>query len=97
MGQLNFGKRECDRALEKVIGKHPATKECNAWYSLDGKRRFRITIPKGKSGDFGTGTKKQIVNQFRLTNAEFTDLHRCTLSAADYEKKIRQKIKDGLL
>ena len=95
MGQLNFGKRECARAVEKIGGKRRTTKESNAWYMLDGRRLFRVTIPKGKAGDFAIGTKKNIVNQFRLTNEQFGQLHECTLSGTDYESLIRAKMAEG--
>lgn len=97
MGELNFGKRECRGALEKIGAKPRTSKESNAWYELDGKLRFRITVPKGKSGELGTGTKKSIVNQFHLTNEEFAQLYKCTLTGPEYKKRIRQKVTDGLL
>lgn len=91
---MGFKKQEIKNTVEKKLGLNPRKgKENNAWYSVDGKNRFRITYPNGK-GELKKGTLSKIRDQFHLTNDEFSDLINCPMSSTQYESLIRKKIKN---
>lgn len=90
-------KQEIRNVLEKKLGLKPRVgKENNVKYRIDNKVVIRITYPKGR-GDLPRKTLKNILRQSKLGWDDFIDLIKCPLSAKDYEKIIRSKIKQNLL
>lgn len=64
------------------------------WYSIDGKKELRITIPNihGGSGSISTGFLTQIRKDLMLDTRQFEELVDCFLSTEEYEKVIRKKL-----
>ena len=96
-GGLNFTGEQAHQAADKVglpQGKKRAPHR-TAWYELGGRKLFRVSIPR--HGTFGDGTKKRIVNSFRLDNSDFLRLARCPMSADEYRRHIETLVKQRLL
>ncbi|MBC8205045.1 hypothetical protein ISS30_08660 [bacterium] len=94
---MGIKKQEVGNAIENKLGLKPkAGKENNVKYFIDGKFILRITYPKGR-GDLKLNTLKNIVKQSKLCWDDFIDLIKCPLSASDFEKIIRNKIRNRLL
>ncbi|MBI2916435.1 MAG: hypothetical protein HYY01_00430 [Chloroflexi bacterium] len=98
MSKLVHSYREVTRAYEHKLGlDFRSGSERNAWYTVDGRKTHRLTLPHGHSGDIRPGTLSKVVNQCRLTPWEFDALVQCPMSAADYEAKIRRMIEEGIM
>ena len=94
---MSIKRQEIRNTIENKLKLKPRRgKENYVWYILDGKKILRITYPKGR-GDLHLKTQKSIRKQFELNWDDFIDLIKCPLSAKDYEKIIRNKIKQNLL
>ena len=75
-----------------------AGKEINCWYCLDGKRLFRVTMPKVHSGrSVPIGTMNGIRKWLKLQTSQFCDLVNCPMSSSQYEALIREKLAAGIL
>jgi hypothetical protein len=100
VGLLNVKPRDLQRAINEKVRpeERRAGSEMNYWYCLDGKRLFRITIPKVHRGSsVPPGTLNQIKRSLKLSMSEFSDLVRCPLSGPAYEALIRQKVAEQKL
>jgi len=62
-------------------------KEFNGWFWLNGKKKKRITIPKGRK-PIPPKTYKSMAFQLGLNTKQFDDLLSCPLNKDDYEKII---------
>ena len=90
------------RDFEGVVGKlslEPSKSSRRAphpvyWYSIDGKKTLRVTLPNthGGSGSVSTGFLKQIRNNFHLNTRQFEDLVDCPLTPEEYEKIVRESL-----
>ncbi|NQS99311.1 MAG: hypothetical protein HQ591_12750 [candidate division Zixibacteria bacterium] len=90
-------KQDVKRAFEKKLGLKPETgKENNVFVEFAGCEKIRVTYPKGR-GDLHPKTASSIRKQTKLSWDDFIDLVKCPLSAKDYQKIIRNKIKQNLL
>ncbi|MCL4552884.1 MAG: hypothetical protein M1305_04945 [Candidatus Marsarchaeota archaeon] len=98
MTKLNFTPRQITHAIVTKVKPEQShgSKEINHWYCLDGKRLFRVTVPK-IHGEMGTGTVKRIIQSLKLPNEQFSELVSCHMSGRDYEDSIRDKIANGTL
>jgi hypothetical protein len=93
---LDFAPEDAHKAADKVgipKGQKRAPHRTD-WYSLDGRKLLRVSIPRHECR---TGTRKNIVNSFRLNNSDFKRLYECSLSSSDYEKHIRRLVETGRL
>lgn len=91
MGKLNFSSREITKAFENKLALDFGTgSERNAWYTIDGKKTIRFTMPKVHKS-WGSGTIHDIMRRTLLTRDEFADLVACPLSAAAYEAIVRER------
>lgn len=100
MSLLNLKYSQVTRALEQKLSlPFRSGSERSAWYSLDGVRVLRVTIPKEKGGrdSLDKGTAGQIRNQLKLDSRQFRDLAACPMSGSDYEQVVRAKQSQGLL
>ena len=71
--------------------------ERTAWYTLDGKKVLRITVPTIHKDSIPKGTLSSIRKKTHLNKDEFERLVDCPLSSSDYEKLMRDKQKAGLI
>ena len=60
-------------------------KELNGWFYLNGEKKARVTVPKGRK-HVPRGTYAQMARQLHLTVPEFDALLACPLSRPEYEK-----------
>jgi len=81
----------------KAPGAARSGKELNTWVTIDGQRKFRITLPKGHSADMKKGTLNAIRKSMRLTWEQLEDFVKCKMSAKEYEALLRQLMNDGQL
>lgn len=65
------------------------------WYYLDGKKVLRIIFPNthGGSGGISVGFMRQIINNLKLSAAEYENLVECPLTADSFERLVRERIK----
>jgi len=98
LAKFNFDKaRIRNSILNKTPNDSRTGKEVNVWVIIDGKKRFRIQLPKGR-GQCKEGTANSIFNQSKLdTPDEFKDLIKCPMTGTDYVRKIIAKVKSGLI
>lgn len=90
--------REVTRAYEQKLGlDFRSGKERNAWYILEGRQLYRLTIPHQHSGKIKPKMLSKMIRQSKLNKAEFSALVNCPMSGADYEARIRDLIRRGLL
>src|SRR5262249_38650553 len=94
-----FSPRKVSRAIQqKLKPEMRSGKEIQAYYVLDGKKLFRITLLKEHAADaIRPGTLNKIIQSTRLTKLQFVELVECPMTGSAYEKLIRQKIADGTL
>lgn len=60
------------------------------WYSVNGKKITRITMPnRHKGGSISTGFITQIRKALRLDTRQFEDLVDCPLTAEEFEELMR--------
>ena len=97
MARLNFSPRDVNHAIEtKVPGERRLRSEAHYWCILDGKRLFRVTIPKVHSvSSVPPGTLNQIVKSLKLSKPQFGEFVRCPMTGGDYEAFLREKAKAG--
>lgn len=69
-------------------------KEQNAWYSLDGRNTVRLTVPHGRK-PVRRGLYRSMAGQLKLHHSEFDRLLDCSLSRAQYDVILRQKMQIG--
>jgi hypothetical protein len=81
-------KRVCETKLEINFRDG---KEYNGWYSLDGRKAVRITVPKGRK-DIPPKTYSSMANQLLLTEEEFKSLLECPLSHEAYVEILRKQV-----
>ncbi|MFQ5685549.1 MAG: hypothetical protein ACE5GV_02700 [Candidatus Scalindua sp.] len=65
-------------------------KELNGWFMLEGKKAFRITVPKGRKS-IPPKTYKSMANQLKLTLEEFDNLLKCDLTKMVYQEIIAER------
>lgn len=100
MGLLDVKPRELTRVIDDKVKPQEfrSGKESNYWYCVDGKRRFRVTVPKVHHGSsVPTGTLNQIRKSLQLTSQQFSELVSCSLSGPAYATLIKRKIDEGIL
>lgn len=91
MKNSEFDSHDVKRICENKLGiEFGGKKEFNGWYLLDGKKKARITIPKGKKF-LPFGTYGSMAKQLLLSTPQFDELLVCTFSAADYLKEVSKK------
>jgi hypothetical protein len=95
----SFRPREISQAIQsKLKPDMRAGKEIQAYYVLDGKRLFRVTLLKEHSASsIRPGTLNQIIKSLHLSRPQFADLVNCPMTGSDYETIIRQKLDAGTL
>jgi hypothetical protein len=81
-------KKCCEKKLDISFR---SGKEFNGWFSLDGIRTARITIPMGRK-NIPPKTYKSMATQLKLNIQQFDDLLECPLDKDGYEKIIRNTI-----
>lgn len=81
-------KRVCEKKLSISFR---SSGEFNGWFSLDGKKTARITIPKGKK-PIPEKTYKSMAKQLCLSTDQFDDLLECPLKRPGYEEILRSAI-----
>ena len=69
-------------------------RELKGWYCIDGKKVLKVFIPHthgGGSGDSIThDVLRDLKNNLKVTEQEFSDLYECPMSGAEYKNKIRK-------
>lgn len=94
----SFKYREVVRSIQsKLRMDFRSGSEPNAWYILDGKQLFRVTVPHVHEGDVPPRTLNEIRKQCRLPRDDFERLVRCPMSGSDYERRIGEMKEQGLL
>ena len=79
-------KRVCENKLKIDFKK--GGKEFNGWYTLDGKKVARITVPKGRK-DIPLGTYSAMARQLKLHHSDLDRLLACPLTKTQYDDLIR--------
>jgi len=64
--------------------------ECNGWFTLDGMKTRRITVPHGRK-PVPPGTFASMARQLRLTPAEFASVVDCTTTLEEYTATLRRR------
>lgn len=85
-------KRLAAQIHSKLPGEARTGKESHIWVVVDGVKAWRVTCPKGHSGDVKRGTLKAIRDQMRLSEEQLEDFVQCRMSKSDYEAHARQVI-----
>ena len=67
-------------------------KELSGWFSINGQKAVRITVPKGRK-PAKLGTYRSMARQLQLTSSEFDDLLDCPLKREPYIRLLRQRKK----
>ena len=65
-------------------------KHFSGWFSLNGRRVARITIPKGRK-EVPPGTYGSMARQLKLSKPQFGDLLACPLKRPGYEAILREQ------
>ena len=63
--------------------------EQNAWYSLDGRKVCRLTVPHGRK-NVKPKTYGSMARQLKLTVVQFDELLECSLQRAGYDAIVRR-------
>ena len=86
----SYTPRQLTRAFENKLGiPFRGDRHRSGWYSLDGRKLFRIVLPKSHR-DWGIKTKSNIFEQTKLTRDEFDDLVRCPMTGPQFEARARE-------
>jgi len=89
MSKKLFDKYEIYTALKnKLKIKFKPGRELKGWYCLDGIKRFKFRIPRGR-GEISHSFQKQIENSSRLNNDNFEALINCPLTGPKYDNLMR--------
>jgi hypothetical protein len=81
-------------AIAQKLGLETRTgKERNAWFTWEGRRILRVTVPKGR-GEIAPSTLRSIANQLRLTVRQLEELVNCRLGRDEWIRILQDK---GLL
>ena len=75
-------KRTCENKLD-ISFKKSRSKEFNGWFCLEGKKKYRITVPKGKKA-IGQKTYQSMARQLGLSVLQFDDLLDCPIRLREY-------------
>lgn len=78
-----------DRCETKLGIEFRDGKEFNGWYTLNGKKYSRITVPKGKK-HIPMGTYKSMARQLNLTVSQFDEFLDCPLTKDRYNYIIQR-------
>ncbi|MFC1912119.1 hypothetical protein ACFLXG_03075 [Chloroflexota bacterium] len=100
MGKLSgYKTRGVTNCLENKLGiDFGSGSERTGWYWFSDRKILRVTIPKEHGGSsISPGVAKRIISSLRLTNNEFYDLYQCPMSGKEYQNKIKNMIKSGIL
>lgn len=84
--------RACENKLAIAFG---GNRHRSGWYTLDGKKLFRIIMPKSHR-DWGTKTKSNMFKQTRLTRDEFGNLVSCSMTGPHFANRARELFRDLL-
>lgn len=79
-------KKTCENKLGIAFNKG---KELNGWFWLNGKKKKRITIPKGRK-PIPPKTYKSMAFQLGLNTVQFDDLLECPMNRESYERIISE-------
>ncbi len=81
-------KRICENKL-KIVFRDGS--EFNGWFWFEGRKIYRITVPKGRK-DIPPKTYKSMATQLGLEVNQFDNMLECTLLLIHYEEIIRGKL-----
>ncbi len=81
---------------KKVPGQYRSGKEEIYWVVLEGRKRFKVRVPKGR-GEWGIGFQESVRKDLQLNHDEFDHLVDCTLTGPDYEEMLHEKLSQGLI
>ena len=91
MKNTDFHSRDVKHCCENKLGiQFRQGSEHNGWYTLEGRKVARITVPKGKK-PIPPKTYKSMAGQLKLSVGEFDQLLECPLSSKEYEQIVRSK------
>lgn len=88
MKNFKFNSNDVKKIVEnKLDVDFREAKENNGWFKLNGKKKKRITIPKGRKS-IPRKTYSSMATQLGISISEFDDLLECPLTREMYEKII---------
>ena len=92
----SYAPRALSRAFETKLGiRLSGSRHRSGWYTLDGRKLFRIIMPKSHR-DWGTKTKSNMFKQTRLTRDEFGNLVSCSMTGPHFANRARELFRDLL-
>ena len=91
----SYTPRQLTRAFENKLGiSFGGGQHRSGWYTLDGRKLFRIVLPKAHR-DWGVSTKSNIFQQTKLSPDEFDDLVRCPMTGPQFAARARELFRIG--
>ena len=83
----NYTPRQLTNACEnKLAIAFGSGKHRSGWYLLNGRKLFKITIPKAHA-EWGPQAKKDFLGKTRLSSEEFDDLIRCSMTGPAFASR----------
>jgi len=95
--QKRYTKHEVRSAVDKKVpGQYRSGREEVYWVILDGQKRFKVRVPKGR-GNWGIGCQESVRKDLQLSHGDFDGLVDCSLTGPDYEQMLLEKSSQGLI
>jgi hypothetical protein len=92
-----YSKQKVRSAVDKKVpGQYRSGREEIYWVVVDGRRRFKVRVPKGR-GNWGIGFQESVRKDLQLSHDQFDGLVDCSLTGPEYEQMLLDKVGQGLI
>ena len=91
----SYAPRALSRAFETKLGiRLSGSRHRSGWYTLDGRKLFRVIMPKAHS-NWSKSVQRSLLKVTELSPEEFDDLVRCPMTGPQFADRARELFPAG--
>ena len=91
----SYAPRALSRAFETKLGiRLSGSRHRSGWYTLDGRKLFRVIMPKAHS-NWSKSVQRSLLKVTELSPDEFDDLVRCPMTGPQFADRARELFPAG--
>ncbi len=91
----SYAPRALSRAFETKLGiRLSGSRHRSGWYTLDGRKLFRVIMPKAHS-EWSKSVQRSLLKVTELSPDEFDDLVRCPMTGPQFADRARELFPAG--